>query len=102
MTSPFPIPVELIKVNKDHSPKQILGLGKLQQFLILCSVSGLPGEVLRVCGIWLKSAFQEAWYPGSHVERGIRSPLGPSKAHRFLGGGQESRVVQPDLGLGWP
>lgn len=55
MTSPFPIPVELIKVNKDHLPKQILGVGKLQQFLNLCSVSGLLGEVLRVCGIWLKS-----------------------------------------------
>lgn len=55
MTSPFPIPVELIKINKDHSPKQILGVGKLQQFLDLRSVSGLPGEVLRVCGIRLKS-----------------------------------------------
>lgn len=36
------------------------------------------------------------------MERGIRSSLGPAKAHRFMGRGQESRVVQPDLGLGWP
>ena len=56
MTAPSPIPVELIKVSKEsHLPKQIPVAGKLRQFLHLCSVSGHLGEVLRVCGIWLKS-----------------------------------------------